>query len=70
MKQYQPLLDKVRGGCSPASLPLTLDFSPQRRDVVSGVYEPTDEECQWAEEESAEGKGQLSTKYVSVIITL
>ena len=51
MQQYQPILEKVM-----LCVTVQLSLSDQRRKIVTGEYEPTDEECQWTEE--TEDKGQ------------
>lgn len=41
----------------------------KRRDIVSGVHEPTDEECQWAEDDSMEGKERKEAEASSSPVT-
>lgn len=38
--------------------PLPPSLPPQRKGILTGTHEPTDEECQWAEEDSPGDKGQ------------
>ena len=53
MQQYQPLLDKVLyTQCIMICSYLLL----QRREILSGEYEPTDEECQWMDDTEVKGQ--------------